>query len=35
MNITRIARTIPAEEPTVAEIFGDYWQTQGIEHAEA
>jgi len=35
MNITRIARTIPADEPTVAEIFGDYWQAQGIEQTGA
>ena len=31
MNITRIARTIPADEPSVEDIFGDFWQSQGIQ----
>jgi len=35
MNITRIARTIPTDEPTVAEIFGDYWKSQRIEQTGA
>jgi len=26
---------VPADEPTVAEIFGDYWQSQGIEQQGA
>ncbi|CAA6801457.1 MAG: Aldehyde dehydrogenase [uncultured Thiotrichaceae bacterium] len=30
MNVTRIARTIPPNEPEVAAIFADYWQAHGI-----
>jgi len=29
MNITKIIRTIPANEPELEEIFGDYWQAAG------
>jgi sulfoacetaldehyde dehydrogenase len=29
MNITRIVRTIPAREPALDEIFGDYWSRHG------
>ena len=29
MNITKIVRTIPTNEPTLDEIFGDYWQSFG------
>lgn len=31
MNVTRIARTIPANEPDVADIFADYWQAHDIK----
>ncbi|HUP93958.1 MAG TPA: aldehyde dehydrogenase family protein [Burkholderiales bacterium] len=31
MNVTRIVRTIPLREPTVAEIFGKYWAEHGIK----
>ena len=31
MNITRIVRTIPPDEPTVEEIFGDYWAKHDIK----
>jgi sulfoacetaldehyde dehydrogenase len=31
MNITRIVRTIPPDEPTVDDIFGDYWARHGRE----
>ena len=31
MNVTRIARTIPPNEPEVADIFADYWQAHGIK----
>lgn len=31
LNTTRIARTIPADEPTLDEIFGDYWRKYDIE----
>jgi sulfoacetaldehyde dehydrogenase len=30
MNITRIVRTIPPREPTLEEIFGDYFRKYGI-----
>lgn len=29
MNITKVVRTIPANEPTLEEIFGDHWQAYG------
>jgi len=29
MNITKVVRTIPANEPTVDAIFGEYWKTAG------
>lgn len=29
MNITKIVRTIPANEPSLDEIFGDYWKEVG------
>ena len=29
MNITKVVRTIPTNEPTLDEIFGDYWQKAG------
>jgi len=29
MNLTRIVRTITPNEPTVEDIFGDYWATHG------
>ena len=29
MNITKIARTIPPNEPDLDEVFGDYWQAAG------
>lgn len=32
MNVTRIVRPIATREPTVADIFGDYWKRHGIEH---
>ena len=35
MNLTRIARTIPVDEPSVEDIFGDYWKSRGIEQAGA
>jgi sulfoacetaldehyde dehydrogenase len=31
MNITRIVRTIPPDEPTVDDIFGGYWKKHGRE----
>jgi sulfoacetaldehyde dehydrogenase len=31
MNITRIVRTIPPNEPTVDDIFGGYWAAHGRE----
>ena len=31
MNITRIVRTIPAKEPSVEDIFGDYWAKHRIK----
>jgi sulfoacetaldehyde dehydrogenase len=31
MNITRIVRTIPPNEPTVDEIFGEYWAKHKIK----
>jgi sulfoacetaldehyde dehydrogenase len=30
LNTTRIARTIPPDEPSLDEIFGDYWRKYGI-----
>lgn len=30
LNTTRIARTIPANEPTIDELFGDYRQRHGV-----
>jgi sulfoacetaldehyde dehydrogenase len=35
LNITRIARTIDPDQPTLEEIFGDYWRKHGIEPPEA
>jgi sulfoacetaldehyde dehydrogenase len=32
MNITRIVRTIPLVEPTVEDIFGEYWAKHGLKH---
>ena len=29
MNITKIVRTIPAREPSLDDIFGDYWRQVG------
>ncbi len=29
MNITKVVRTIPVNEPTVEDIFSDYWETAG------
>ena len=31
LNTTRIARTIPPDEPTLDDIFGDYWRKFGVE----
>ena len=31
MNVTRIVRPIPPREPTVDDIFGDYWRKHGIK----
>ena len=31
MNVTRIVRSIPRREPTVAEIFGEFWAKHDIE----
>jgi sulfoacetaldehyde dehydrogenase len=31
LNTTRIARTIPPDEPSLEEIFGDYWRKYDIE----
>ena len=31
LNTTRIARTIPAREPTTEEIFGDFWRKYGVD----
>jgi sulfoacetaldehyde dehydrogenase len=33
MNVTRIARTIPADEPALDEIFGSYWAKYGQDLA--
>ena len=33
LNTTRIARTIPANEPSTSDLFADYWQAHGIEPA--
>lgn len=33
MNVTRIARTIPANEPALDEIFGSYWAKYGQDLA--
>ena len=30
LNTTRIARTIPAQEPSTSDIFADFWQKYGI-----
>ncbi|MCP1676955.1 sulfoacetaldehyde dehydrogenase [Natronocella acetinitrilica] len=30
LNITRIARTIPVNEPATADLFGDYWRKHDI-----
>jgi sulfoacetaldehyde dehydrogenase len=32
LNITRIARTIPAAEPDEAALFGEYWERYGLAH---
>jgi sulfoacetaldehyde dehydrogenase len=29
MNVTKVVRTIPPKEPTLEEVFGDYWQDVG------
>ena len=29
MNITKVVRTIPVNEPSLDAIFGDYWKTAG------
>jgi sulfoacetaldehyde dehydrogenase len=34
LNTTRIARTIRPDEPSLDEIFGDYWRKYGIEPAQ-
>jgi len=34
LNTTRIARTITPDEPTLDEIFGDYWRKYGVEPAQ-
>ena len=31
LNTTRISTTIPVDQPTLEEIFGDYWRKFGIE----
>jgi sulfoacetaldehyde dehydrogenase len=31
MNVTRIVRPIAAREPSVEEVFGDYWKKHGIK----
>ena len=31
LNTTRISTTIPADQPTLDEIFGDYWRKFGIQ----
>ncbi len=31
MNVTRIVRTIPPNEPALPEVFGDYWSKHGIK----
>lgn len=31
MNVTRVVRPIPPREPTVEDIFGQYWKKYGIE----
>jgi len=33
LNTTRIARTIPVNEPTTSDLFADYWKKHGIQHA--
>lgn len=32
LNITRIARTIPTVEPSVSDIFGEFWQRHDIRY---
>ncbi|MEM7210177.1 MAG: aldehyde dehydrogenase family protein [Pseudomonadota bacterium] len=32
MNVTRIARQIPAVEPSLDDVFGDYWRYYDIPH---
>lgn len=34
LNTTRIVRTIPVNQPSLHEIFGDYWQSNRIEPFE-
>ena len=34
MNITRIVRPIPPREPSVSDVFGDYWQKHHIEGSQ-
>jgi sulfoacetaldehyde dehydrogenase len=29
MNVTKIVRTIPVNEPTLDSVFADYWQVAG------
>ena len=31
LNTTRISTTIPADQPALDQIFGDYWRKFGIE----
>jgi hypothetical protein len=31
MNVTRIVRTIAPREPSVEDIFRDYWKKHGIK----
>jgi sulfoacetaldehyde dehydrogenase len=31
LNVTRIVRTIPSNEPTLQDVFGDYWTKHGIK----
>jgi sulfoacetaldehyde dehydrogenase len=32
MNVTRIVRPIPPREPSLEEVFGEYWAKHGINH---
>lgn len=35
LNTTRIARTIPARQPTNADIFGEFWRKYGIDEQDS